>query len=48
MQCAVENWPEDMTIKVELLGLLERTYGDHPIIATNSTAVLRRVELFLA
>ena len=44
MQCAVENWPEDMAIKIELLGRLERTYGDHPIIATNSTTVLRRVD----
>ena len=44
--CTVENWPEDMALKLELLGQLEHTYGDHPIIATNSTTFSAHVAVF--
>ena len=35
----IENIPEDMELKLELLGRIEAAYGDHPVVATNTSSL---------
>lgn len=35
----IESVPEDLPLKIELLGRLEKTYGGAPIIATNTSSL---------